>query len=490
MALAIFLISWSESMKWSAIIHIIGMMLEIEGLLMGGCALVGLYYGEPSGLYFLGGMVMISLIGAIMRKIFPQGVYYAREGFIIVSLGWIVMSLAGALPFFLSGQIPNYADACFETISGFTTTGASILNNVEGLDKCMLFWRSLTHWIGGMGILVFMLAVLPMTGGYNMHLMKVESPGPTVDKLVPKVSQTARILYAIYFAMTVAEIIILRLGGMHLFDCVTISFGTAGTGGFGVLNDSCASYSAFCQVVTGIFMVLFGVNFNVLYLVAKNKWKDALSSTEVRVYFGIILGATVTIALSIMGMYGGIARALKEAFFQVSSIITTTGFSTADFDMWPAVSKMILFMLMFVGACASSTGGGIKVSRILIGIKIVKREILTFVHPKVVKGIKLDGRKVDKEVERSVAGYFILYFVIMGISCFLVSVDGFDFETNVTSVAATLNNIGPGFSKVGPMGNFADFSVFSKIVLMFDMLAGRLELFPMIVLLFPRLHRR
>ena len=237
-------------------------------------------------------------------------------------------------------------------------------------------------------------------------------------------------------------------------------------------------------------MVLFGVNFNVLYLVAKNKWKDALSSTEVRVYFGIILGATVTIALSIMGMYGGIARALKEAFFQVSSIITTTGFSTADFDMWPAVSKMILFMLMFVGACASSTGGGIKVSRILIGIKIVKREILTFVHPKVVKGIKLDGRKVDKEVERSVAGYFILYFVIMGISCFLVSVDGFDFETNVTSVAATLNNIGPGFSKVGPMGNFADFSVFSKIVLMFDMLAGRLELFPMIVLLFPRLHRR
>ena len=403
-----------------------------------------------------------------------------------MALSWIVLSLMGAIPFYLSGYFSSYVDALFETISGFTTTGATIFADVERVPRSILFWRSITHWIGGMGVLVFIMAVLPMTGGYNMHLMRAESPGPNVGKLVPKARETAMILYAIYVVITLAEFLFLYIGGMPLFDAVTTSFATAGTGGFGIINDSIASYSPFLQNTVAVFMVIFGVNFNIYYLLITGKGKSVMKSEEVRAYFLIIAASTAVIAVNIKGLYGSIYEALRYAFFQVSSIITTTGFSTADFDAWPATSQTILVILMFIGACASSTGGGIKVARILIYIKLIRKELRSFVHPSSVRTIKLDSRKLTSETSAASGAFLMLYAFVFFASLIIVSLDNFDFTTNFTAVAATINNIGPGLSLVGPSGNFAGFSNLSKIVLMFDMLAGRLELFPLLVLFAPR----
>ncbi len=386
---------------------------------------------------------------------------------------------------FLSGEIPSLTDALFETVSGFTTTGASILNNVEGLSYCALFWRSFTHWIGGMGVLVFLLAVIPLSGGSHINLMRAESPGPSVGKLVPKIRYTARILYIIYFAMTILEIILLLLGDMPLFDALTTSFGTAGTGGFGIKNDSFMSYSPYLQWVVTIFMILFGVNFNAYYLLLFGKIKHALSMEEVRTYFIIIFAAAGVIFFNILETCSGIFDALTQSMFQVGSIITTTGFSSVDFNLWPQASKSILVLLMFIGACAGSTGGGIKVSRFILLVKTIAKELNSYIHPKSIKKIKMEGKPVEHEVVRSTNVYFITFMILFSASVLAISFEGKDLITNFTAVAATINNIGPGLELAGPTQNFGHFSLFSKYVLIFDMLAGRLELFPLLILFHP-----
>lgn len=388
----------------------------------------------------------------------------------------------GALPFIFSGSIPNPVDAIFETVSGFTTTGASILADVEILPHCVLIWRSFTHWIGGMGVLVFILSLLPLTGGYHMNLMKAESPGPSVSKLVPKVQSTAKILYGIYFVMTVIQIILLLLGGMPLFDSLCAAFGTAGTGGLGIKSDSMAGYSTYLQVVITIFMILFGINFNAYFLLITRKFAQAFKMEEVRYYLGIIAIAVLIITCNIYHMYGSVSESLQQAAFQVGSIITTTGYATTDFNLWPEISRTILVMLMFIGACAGSTGGGIKVSRILILCKTIRKELHIFLHPNAVKKIKMNGKVIPHEVLRSTNIFIIVYILIIAGSIFLIAFDDFDLITNFTAVTATFNNIGPGLELVGPIGNFGMFSWFSKIVLTFDMLAGRLEIFPLLLL--------
>ena len=390
-----------------------------------------------------------------------------------------------ALPFLISGEIPDIFNALFESISGYTTTGATILSDVESLSKCMLFWRSFTHWVGGMGVLVFVLCILPLADGNNMHLMRAESPGPSVGKLVPKVRSTATILYGIYTALTVIECILLLFGKMSLFDAITTSMATAGTGGFGIKNDSMASYSMYIQNVVAIFMFIFGVNFNIYFLLLVRKPKEVLQSEELRTYLAIVLISTLIIGFNISSSFESIGTSIQQAFFQVSSIITTTGFSTVDFNHWPELSKFILIGLMFIGACAGSTCGGIKISRIIIAWKNLKNEISSFVHPKRVQIIRLEGRKVGNDVVKSVNVYFVLYFLIFIASVFLISIENRSFETNFTSVIATLNNIGPGLDGVGPMENFGEFNPLSKCVFMFGMLAGRLELIPMIILFSP-----
>ena len=420
------------------------------------------------------------------RKKPSNTVFYAKEGFVSVALSWIVLSIFGALPFYFSGEIPLFEDALFEVISGFTTTGASVLSDVEALSRCMLMWRSFTHWIGGMGVLVFILAVLPLAGGYNMHIMRAESPGPSVGKLVPRVKLTAKILYVIYFSLTVLQILILLVSGMPWFDSLAMSFGTAGTGGFGILNSSCGSYPTFQQAVFTIFMILFGINFNVYYLFLIKKPKDALHCEEMRGYLAIIAASILLIAWNIREYYPTILQAIHHSAFQVASIITTTGYSSADFDLWPSFSKTILVSLMFVGACAGSTGGGIKVSRIAIAFKTVKKEMSSLIHPRSIKILKYEGKPIEHTVLRSINTYLITYMLIFACSVLLISLNEFDPTTNFTAVAATLNNIGPGLEKVGPTCNFGIFSPFSKYVLMFDMLAGRLELFPMLLLFSPR----
>lgn len=474
-------------MNYSAVLYILGWVLEFEaGFLLLPC-LVAWIYGEETGFAFAAVMALCLVLGIAAKRFGKKNtVFYAKEGFVTVALSWVVLSVMGALPFIISGQIPNVEDALFETISGFTTTGASILSDVEALDQCSLFWRSFTHWIGGMGVLVFVLAVLPMTGGYNMHLMRAESPGPQVGKLVPRVRSTAMILYGIYVFITLLEIILLLLGRMPLFDALTISFGTAGTGGFGIRNSSIADYTLYQQTVVSVFMILFGINFNVYYLILIRKAKQIFKAEEAIVYLGVIMVATLCIAWNISSMVPGVSNSLHHALFQVASIITTTGYSTMDFNLWPETSKTILLLLMFSGACAGSTGGGIKVSRILIGVKMMLRELRTFIHPRSVKQIRIDGRVIDKEVLGSVAVFFITYACILAVSVLLISLDSRDFTTNFTAVIATINNIGPGLEMVGPAENFSFFSPVSKLVLMFDMLAGRLELFPMLVLFSPK----
>ncbi len=470
-------------MNISMVIYILGWILNCQAGIMILPVVTGIIYGESATWSFVITMAICAILGILMVRTSPKKrVFYIREGFASVALSWIVLSISGALPFIFSGSIPSFIDAVFETVSGFTTTGASILSEVESLPKCILMWRSFTHWIGGMGVLVFILAILPMSGGYHLSLMKAESPGPDVSKLVPTVQSSAKILYGIYIIMTIIQLIILLISGMPVFDSITVTFGTAGTGGFGVRNSGQGVYTDFQQIVIAVFMILFGVNFNAYFLLLQRKFKDAFKMEEVRAYFAIILFSVAVITLKIWNIYGSFWQSAKHALFQVGSIITTTGYATTDFNLWDGTSKTILVILMMIGACAGSTGGGIKVSRILITAKTIFMELVYYIHPKAVRKIKIDGKVVGNEVLRNINVFLIAYFIIFAVSVFLISFDGFDLITNFTAVAATLNNIGPGLEVVGPTGNFGSLSILSKIVLIFDMLLGRLEIFPMLLL--------
>ncbi len=472
-------------MNKSIILHIIGWILTVEAALMALPAIVAIIYQEESGYAFLITIAICLVIGIPLAYHKPKSkLFFSKEGFISVALGWIVLSLTGALPFYLSGEIPSYVDALFEVISGFTTTGSSILKDVEVLSYCMLFWRSFTHWIGGMGILVFILAILPMTGGERIHILRAESPGPSIEKLVPKMKSSAILLYAIYLAMTLIQIILLLIGNMPLFDAITISFGTAGTGGFAIKNSSCVAYSTYNQNIITIFMFLFGVNFNIYYLLLFRKFKSIFKSEELRSYILIVISSILLISVNLGGIRE-FPKFIQSAAFQVSSIITTTGYATADFNTWPEFSKGILVVLMFIGACAGSTGGGIKVSRIVILFKALGKELSYLIHKRSVKVLKFDGHKIEHETMRSINAFFIIYMFIFAGSLLLVSLDNFDFTTNFTAIASTLNNVGPGLELVGPTGNFSAFSNLSKSVIMLDMLAGRLEVFPLILLFAP-----
>lgn len=477
-------------MNNSVIRYILGYVLKIEAIFFLLPCLVSVRYQEQAGFYYLILALVSGALGLLLTWKKPQNfVFYLKEGSIATALSWIIMSLFGALPFWLSKEIPSFTDALFETISGFTTTGASILSDVESLSYCNIFWRSFTHWIGGMGVLVFLLAIIPLSGGSQINLMRAESPGPSVGKLVPKLKTTARLLYVIYFGMTIIEILLLLAGGMSIFDSVTTAFGTAGTGGFGIKNDSMAGYSPYLQWIVTIFMILFGVNFNAYYLIIFRKWRKALSMEEVRTYFFIILIAVAIIFFSILDTAGSAFDALRHASFQVASLMTSTGFSTVDYELWSQTAKTILVLLMFIGACAGSTGGGIKVSRIIILIKTIKKELNSYIHPKSILKIKIDGKPVEHDVVRATNVYFITFMILFSASVFAISFDGKDLITNFTAVLATINNIGPGLELVGPTQNFGGFSIFSKYILMFDMLAGRLELFPLLILFHPAIWK-
>lgn len=474
-------------MNYLLIFHILGWVIQLEGIFFLPPAITGFLYGEINDaiVYLLLGL-LCAASGRLLRLCKnSNSTFYAKEGFVVVALSWIVISVIGALPFVFTKDIPHYPDALFEIISGFTTTGSSILTDVEALSHANLLWRSFSHWIGGMGVLVFILAILPMTGGSTMNLMKAESPGPSVGKLVPKMQQTAFLLYAIYLVMTVIEIILLLVGGMPLFDSLCHAFGTAGTGGFGIKNDSLAGYSLYLQNVITVFMFLFGVNFTFYYYVLIRKVKDAFRMDEVRWYFLIYLGAVVLLTASLVKNGGGFGESIQTVAFQVSSIMTTTGFATADFNLWPEFARALMVCLMFIGACAGSTGGGIKVSRIMIYLKQVKKELMQQIHPKRIRVLKMDGKALSHSVVHSCNTLLMTYIVIFIVSLLLLCPDGFDLTTNFTAVTATLNNIGPGLNLVGPTGNFSEFSTLSKFVLMFDMLAGRLEIIPMMVLFHP-----
>ena len=473
-------------MNKSVIRYILGHVLKLEAALLLLPCIVAVIYKEKQGVYFLITSLLCLIFGYILSARKPKNtMFYLKEGCVTTSLSWILLSIFGCLPFVLTGEIPSFTDALFETISGFTTTGASILNDVEALSHTSLFWRSFTHWVGGMGVLVFLLAIVPLSGASHINLMRAESPGPSVGKLVPKLRSTARILYILYFALTIIEAVFLLLGGMPVFDSITTALGTAGTGGFGIKNDSITSYSSYIQWVITVFMILFGVNFNAYYLLIYGNIKKALAVEEVRYYFLIIFASILFIFINILHLYDSAFDALTKAAFQVGSIITTTGFSTADFDLWPEASKTIIVFLMFVGACAGSTGGGIKVSRFLVLFKTIVKELNSYIHPKSIKKIKIDGKPVEHDVVRAINVYFITFMIVFSISVFAISFEGKDLVTNFTAVVATINNIGPGLELVGPTQNFGGFSVFSKYVLMFDMLAGRLELFPLLILLHP-----
>ena len=477
-------------MNYRIIIFIIGWVLKIEAVFMILPVITGIIFKESSVIAFVVTGLISFLLGAALSWKKPKHQhFYIREGFVTVALSWIVMSIIGAFPFIMTGTTSNFIDALFETVSGFTTTGASILPEVESVDRCVLFWRSFTHWIGGMGVLVFLLAVIPLSGGSNINLMRAESPGPSVGKLVPKIKYTAQILYMIYIGLTVLEILFLLIGKVPFFEALNISFGTAGTGGFGIKNNSIAGYSVFVQWIVTIFMILFGINFNAYYLILFRKFKKAFSIEEVKYYLLIILIAIGIISYNLVKASLGLFDAVTQAAFQVASIITTTGFSTCDFNTWAESSKTILVLLMFIGACAGSTGGGIKVSRFVLLVKTVRKELNSYIHPKSIKKIKVDGSPVEHEVVRSINVYFITFMIIFAASVFLISLEGNDLVTNFTAVAATINNIGPGLELVGPMENFGFLPALSKYVLMFDMLAGRLELFPLLILFHPAIWK-
>ncbi len=467
-------------------IYILGILLIFEGGFMAVPTATAAYFHEPELLLFAVIAAALLLAGIIITRFKPANKnLFARDGFVIVALSWLVLSFFGALPFWISGTIPKFVDAMFESVSGFTTTGASILHDLAPVPKCMLMWRSFTHWVGGMGVLVFIMAILPLAGGQNMYLMKAESPGPSVSKLVPRVRKTAMLLYIIYFVMTVVEFILLLIGGMPVFDAINISVATAGTGGFSC-NPAGMPYSPFCINVITVFMFLFGVNFSCYFLLLHKKFKEAFTD-ELKVYLGIIAFAILTITLDVrhLPMFRGTGEALMHSSFTIGSLLSSTGFATVDFNQWPVYSRTLLVMLMFVGACAGSTGGGIKVSRFIILFRNMGNELRVMTHPRQVKKVRMDGHQVDAEVIKSVHVYLAVYIMIYVISMLVLALDHLDLTTNFTAVVATLNNIGPGLELVGPTSNYDVFSTSSKCVLIFDMLAGRLELFPIVLLLAP-----
>ena len=470
-------------MNYKMIRYVLGWVLNIEAFCMILPLICSVLYKDSCTDVFFICTVICLTIGIIATSFQPKNKsVYAKEGFVIVALSWILISAFGALPFYMSGEIENYIDAVFETVSGFTTTGASILMNVEALSPSLLFWRSFTHWIGGMGVLVFLIAVLPLAGGSNLHLIRAESPGPDVGKLVPKVKSTAKWLYVIYLGITLLQIVFLLLGRMPLFDALTTTFGTVGTGGFGIKNNSIEGYSPYIQNVITVFMFICGIDFSLYYLILHKHFKDVWRSDELKAYLGIALSAVILICVNTFSLFPSLLDCVRHSAFQVSSIMTTTGFATTDFDKWPQFSKAILVLLMFCGACAGSTGGGIKVSRILILIKSVAKEIKIAAHPKRAFKISMSGRLVAHETVRAVTVFLISYILIYFTSLLIISLDNFSFTTNFTAIAATINNIGPGLEAVGPTQNFSIFSPLSKLVLIFDMLAGRLEIFPLLLL--------
>ncbi len=472
-------------MNYRMITYILGWILIFEGLFLAVPTITALIYGESALWSYLLTLSGCLLAGGflILRKP-KKSRLYSREGSLIVALSWIVLSTFGAIPFVLTGEIPDYINALFETVSGFTTTGASILSDVEALSHASLIWRSFTHWVGGMGVLVFIIAFLPLSGAQNMHIMRAESPGPSVSKLVPRVKTTALLLYSIYFALTILEFILLLFGGMSVFEALNTSFATAGTGGFGFLNSSMGSFSPYIQIVITVFMILFAVNFNCYFLLLTKKFKDAFN-LEVRTFLVIVAVTITIITVNIASLYDSIGEALRHSAFTVASLISTTGFSTVDFNIWPELSRTLLIIIMFIGACAGSTGGGIKVSRMIILFKGMAKEIQTVIQPRQVKKIKVDSHIIDHETVRSVNVYMVAYLMVFAVSLILISFDNHDLITNFTAVTATINNIGPGLELVGPTANFGFFSPQSKIILIFDMLAGRLELFPMLMLFTP-----
>lgn len=478
-------------MNYGMIRFIVGKMLLIESFLLLVPAFVSLIYQEKSGVWFLIVTGILLVLSRLLSKKPKDMSLYAKEGFLVVALAWILWSLFGALPFVFSGTIPRFEDAFFEVVSGFTTTGSTILTDIEGLPIGMNFWRCLTHWVGGMGVLVFVMTIIPLSTKNSMFLMRAEVPGPTCDKLVPKARSTARILYGMYVGLSALEVVFLLAGGMNLYEALVHTFSTAGTGGFSSRNASIAAFdSAYIDGVITIFMLLFGVNFNLYYLLLLKNVKDVFRNEELKTYLGIVAVSAVLITANIAGMYGSVLKAFRYAGFQVAAIITTTGFVTADFELWPEFSKTILLILMVVGACAGSTGGGMKVSRIMILGRTVMREIKQILHPKSVNVVKMDGKRLTDENTHGVYVYTICYVAILAASVLLVSIDNFDFTTNFTAVLTTLNNVGPGLARVGPVENFADFSWFSKMILSLDMLIGRLEILPIMMLLAPQTWRK
>ncbi len=473
-------------MNFPMIIYILGWILNFEAFFLIIPLAASIGYGENTlfPLLLTIGICIVIGLPITLRKP-KESTLHSRDGYVIVSLSWIVLSAFGALPFVFSGAIPNYIDALFETVSGFTTTGATILSDVEAVPKSLLLWRSFTHWVGGMGVLVFIMAFLPLSGGQNLHIMKAESPGPSVSKLVPRIKTTALLLYAIYLVMTALEFVLLLFGGMSVFDAVNTAFATAGTGGFSVRNDGLAGYSDAVRMIVTVFMILFSFNFNVYFLLLSKKFKDALKVSEVWYYLAIIAAATAVITVNIKGMFPSVGEAFRNAIFTVSSMISSTGFTAVDFNLWPELSRTIIVLVMFIGACTGSTGGGIKVYRIVILFKSMGKELHTLIHPKQVKKIRMDSHEIGHEVIRSVNVFMVCFILVFVISLVCISFEDYDLITNFTAVTTTINNIGPGLDLVGPTSNFGFFSSFSKIVLIFDMLAGRLELFPMLLLFAP-----
>lgn len=474
--------------------YVLGKLLGIEGILLLIPTVVSLIYGEYNEAlsFVIVTAVLLAIYLFLGRKKPKNTTIYGKDGFVIVAAAWMLMSFFGCLPFVFSGAIPNIVDAFFETVSGFTTTGATILTDVEAVPNGLLFWRSFTHWIGGMGVLVFVMAVVPLADKRSMHLMRAEMPGPTVDKLVPKARVTAKILYQIYIVMSVVLVVLLMFGGMNLFDSLIHTFGTAGTGGFSNRAASVGYYnSPYIDTVIGIFMVLFSINFNLFYLVLlKKALTPILKSEEVKVFLAIIAAATVAIAINIFNYFGGTLQALRYAFFQVTSIISTSGFATTDFNLWPQFSKTIILLLMVVGACAGSTGGGIKISRLILFVKTSIREVKHIFYPQAINVVRLDKKRVEDETLNNLYGYGVAYAAILGLSILLISLDNFDFATNFSSALTCLNNVGPGLGVTGPTGSFAGYSLLSKVVLSFNMLVGRLEIFPFLILFSPSLWRR
>ena len=480
-------------MNYKMVVFVLGRIFLIEAVLMlfpMGCAAI---YGEWNIiLAFLWPALILLALGLVTSLRTPKNTkIYARDGLAIVALVWVLMSVFGALPFVISGEIPSFVDALFETVSGFTTTGSTILTDVEALSHGTLFWRSFSHWIGGMGVLVFAMAVLPMTDGRAMHLMRAEVPGPTCGKISSKLSDSAKILYAIYLVLTVIEVIMLCAGGMPLFDSLIHAFGTAGTGGFSNKALSVGAYnSPYFEVVIGVFMLLFGINFNLYYLLLLRQWRSVLRSDELWTYLGLVVVATGVITLDLRGVYGGLGTCLRQAAFQVGSVITTTGYATADFNVWPGLSRAILFALMFIGGCAGSTAGGLKVSRAMILLRTIRREINRLVHPRRVTAVRCDGKALGSEVQRGVSIYFALYCLCILVAFLCLSGEPFTLETNLSAVVSCFNNVGPGLGAVGPAGSYADYSVLSKLLLSMAMLMGRLEIYPMLVALSPSVWRK